>query len=113
MKNRTFITERDRYYIETSLKEKIKVKDIAKVLHKTPSCIYREIKRGTVEMLNSDLSKKKEYCADYSQARYEELKKNHSLRAVATSCSQVLEEMLQNGLHQDAVIEDRIKLHLI
>jgi 5'-nucleotidase len=43
----------------------------------------------------------------------EELKKNHSLRAVATSCAQVLEEMLQNGLHQDAVVEDRLKLHLI
>ncbi len=43
----------------------------------------------------------------------EELKKNHSIRAVASSCTQVLEEMLQNGLHQDAVVEGRIKVHLI
>lgn len=40
----------------------------------------------------------------------DELKKNHSIRAVATSCAQVLEEMLQSGQHQDAVVEDRIRI---
>ncbi|WP_044958633.1 bifunctional metallophosphatase/5'-nucleotidase [Butyrivibrio sp. WCD2001] len=42
----------------------------------------------------------------------EDLKKNHSYRAVATSCAEVLEEMLQNGQHQDAVVEGRIKINL-
>ena len=76
--NRTFLTERDRYYIETSIKEHISVSDIAKILHKDRSCIYREIKRGTVELLNSDLTVRKEYLADYAQNDYEKKKINHS-----------------------------------
>ena len=76
-KNRTFLTERDRYYIETSLKEKVPVKNIAKILHKCPSCIYKEIKKGTIILKNPDLTYRKEYCADYAQNRYERLKQNH------------------------------------
>lgn len=76
-KSWNYFTERDRYYIETSLKEKVPVKDIAKILHKDRSSIYREINRGTVILQNSDLTFRKEYCADYAQARYDILKKNH------------------------------------
>ena len=43
----------------------------------------------------------------------DDLKKNHSIRAVATSCAQVLEEMLQSGQHQDSEISDRIIIHRI
>jgi 5'-nucleotidase len=35
------------------------------------------------------------------------------MRAVATSCAQILEEMLQKGQHQDAEVEDRIRIHHI
>ena len=76
-KNRTFLTERDRYYLETSLKEKIPVREIAKILHKCPSCIYKEIKRGTIELLNSNLTTRKEYCADVAQTRYDSMKQSH------------------------------------
>ena len=61
MGNRTFLTERDRYFIEISLRERVKVKDIADILHKSVSCIYKEIRKGTVEQMNSNLSMRKEY----------------------------------------------------
>ena len=42
----------------------------------------------------------------------DELKKNHNDRMVATSCTQVIEECLQNGQHQNASGEGRLILHL-
>ena len=42
----------------------------------------------------------------------EDLEKNHKHRAVATSCAQVIEEMLRIGQHQDAKVEGRLTLHL-
>jgi 5'-nucleotidase len=47
---------------------------------------------------------------DLSEA---EINENHPMRAVATSCAQILEEMLQKGQHQDAEVEDRIRIHHI
>ena len=44
----------------------MKVSEIAQILEKHISTIYREIKRGTVEFRNSDLSIRKEYSAYYS-----------------------------------------------
>ena len=42
----------------------------------------------------------------------DELRKNHNDRMVATSCTQVIEECLQNGQHQNASGEGRLILHL-
>ena len=44
----------------------MKVEEIAKLLDRDISTIYREIKRGTVEFRNSDWSVRKEYSAYYS-----------------------------------------------
>ena len=54
------------YKLEVLLKAKMKVSEIAQILEKHISTIYREIKRGTVEFRNSDLSIRKEYSAYYS-----------------------------------------------
>jgi len=54
------------YKLETLLKLKLKVSEIAKLLDRDISTIYREIKRGTVEFRNSDWSVRKEYSAYYS-----------------------------------------------
>ena len=43
----------------------------------------------------------------------EELRRNHQDRMVATSCTQIIEEVLSNGQHQDASGEGRLILHLI
>ena len=48
------------YKLEVLLKAKMKVSEIAQILEKHISTIYREIKRGTVEFRNSDWSIRKE-----------------------------------------------------
>ena len=70
------LTERERYAIETLLKEKMSPFDIAKRLGRHVRTIEREIQRGRVRLLNSDLSYRKEYCADAGQRVYEENSKN-------------------------------------
>ena len=42
----------------------------------------------------------------------EELKANHADRVVSTSCTQIIEEALTEGLHQNATGEGRLILHL-
>jgi IS30 family transposase len=50
------LNERERYKIEVLLKENMSVLYIAKKLGRHKRTIEREIKRGTVRLLNSDLS---------------------------------------------------------
>lgn len=66
MKNK-YLTEHERYQIEVLLKQKTPVKEIAKILGKAKSTIYREIKLGTVEMLDYNLIPYRKYCADAGQ----------------------------------------------
>lgn len=54
------------YLIEALLKVKFKELEIANLLGRHVSTIYREIKRGTVEFRNSDWSMRQEYSAFYS-----------------------------------------------
>jgi IS30 family transposase len=70
------LTERERYTIETLLKEKMSPLEISKRLGRHVRTIEREIQKGTVRLLNSDLSYRKEYCADAGQRVYEENSKN-------------------------------------
>lgn len=70
------LTEKERYKIEALLDEKYPASCIAKRLGRHLRTIEREIKRGTVRLLNSDLSYRKEYCADAGQRIYEENGKN-------------------------------------
>lgn len=70
------LTERQRYQIEILLKEKIDTKEIAIALDKHRRTIEREIARGTVRMLNSDLTYKNRYCADSAQRIYLENAQN-------------------------------------
>lgn len=61
------LTERERYQIEILLKEKRTPSEVAIVLGKHKRTIEREIARGTVQMMNTDLSFKNQYCADTAQ----------------------------------------------
>ena len=60
------LTSSECYQLEVLLKSNMKVEEIAKLLDRDISTIYREIKRGTVEFRNSDWSVRKEYSAYYS-----------------------------------------------
>jgi transposase, IS30 family len=67
---------RERYRIEDLVKERITPFDIAKRLGRHQRSIEREISRGTVKFKNSDLTYRKEYCADAGQRIYEENSRN-------------------------------------
>lgn len=70
------ITEKERYRIEVWLQDKISPCEIARRLGKHFTTIYKEIEKGTVELLNSDLTYRKEYCADAAQRITNERKAN-------------------------------------
>ena len=66
---RTFkhISFNDRLRIEVLMKAGHKPKEIAEILHFHVSTIYRELKRGTYEMLKTDLTTEKGYSPDIAQ----------------------------------------------
>jgi IS30 family transposase len=67
-----YLTLKERYEIEALKKAGIKNVEIAKQIGKSDRTIRREIKRGTVKLLNTDLTYRYEYCADVAQRKYEE-----------------------------------------
>lgn len=66
------LTERNRYQIEILLKERGSPIEIAKALGYHKRTIEREIIRGTVRLLTSDLEYREVYCADAAQRICEE-----------------------------------------
>ena len=66
------LTERDRYRLEGYLETGLTVKAIAKKLNSHISTIYREIKRGEVKKIHSDLTEYWAYRANTAHADYEE-----------------------------------------
>ena len=67
------LTSSECYKLEALLKSNMTVEEIAKLLDRAISTIYREIKRGTLEFRNSDWSVRKEYSAYYSLIIREQL----------------------------------------
>lgn len=70
------LTERDRYTIEVLLKEGLKPYEIASRIDKSSRTVEREISRGKVTLLNSNLTERQEYCADVGQRIYEAYGRN-------------------------------------
>jgi len=66
------ITEQERYKIEGFKQIKLSNRKIAKALNKSHTAINKEIKRGTVTQMNSELIEFKVYKADYAQRQAEE-----------------------------------------
>jgi len=62
-----YFTDTERYRLETMLKDDVPVMQISERLGKHFTTVYKEIQKGTVELLNSDLTYRKEYCADVAQ----------------------------------------------
>ncbi len=76
LKKYKHLKERQRYTIEDLLKEGLKPREIAVKTKKSVRTIQREIVKGKVKLLNSDLTFRIEYCADRGQQVYEENSKN-------------------------------------
>ena len=73
---RKYFKEWERYQLEALLKAKTPVKEICNILKRSKTCIYREIKNGTVEMLDFNLKPYTKYCADRGQQVQDE--KSHN-----------------------------------
>jgi len=101
------LNESERYKIEVLLEDRKRVKDIAAILGRDRSTIYREIKRGMVIRLQSDLSKNKQYRADVAQANYEELGKNKE-RSLKIGNDRRLEEYIRKKIIKDKFSPDAI-----
>lgn len=71
-----YITLAERYKIETMLQDGIKPKEIAQRIGKHYTTIYREIKRGTVTLRDTNLKEYDKYCADVAQRKQEEQSHN-------------------------------------
>lgn len=71
-KKNKYLKLKDRYEIEALKKAGLKNSEIAKQIGKSDRTIRREIKRGTIKLLNTDLTYRYEYCADVAQRKYEE-----------------------------------------
>lgn len=62
---------KERYKIEILLKEGLRPLEIAKKLGRNIRTIEREISKGTIMLQNTDLTYRKEYCADVGQRVYD------------------------------------------
>ncbi len=101
------LTEKDRYKIEALLEGKKKPEEIAKILGRDLSTIYREINRGTVSRLQSDLSEKEQYRANVAQADYEKQGRNKE-RRLKIGKDKRLEDHIRERLIKDRFSPDAI-----
>ena len=74
-----YLTFTERHTIEIMLKDGKDKKEIASVVGKHYTTIYREIKKGTMDFLNWDYSIRREYCCGIGQRIMQEHAKNKGL----------------------------------
>lgn len=66
-----YITEAERYQIEILLKEKYRLPQIARLLGHKYNTVYKEVRKGTVKQLDTELRAYDAYKADYAQMQYD------------------------------------------
>lgn len=102
------LTEQERYRIEILLQEGNTPSEIARKLDRHKRTIEREIKRGTVRLLNSDLTYREQYCADAGQRIYDENAKNKGpglkIGKDHKLAKHIEERIIKNKYSPDAVI---------
>jgi IS30 family transposase len=104
------LTERDRYKIEGLLEAKKAVEEIAAILRRDRSTIYREINRGTIVRVQNDFCEGGEYRANSAQADYDEQGRNKE-RSLKIGKDKELEayiriKIIRDKFSPDAVIGD-------
>lgn len=106
------LSERDRYLLEGYLASGLSVKEIALKLNSHISTVYREIKRGQVKRINTDLEEYWAYRANAAQYSYETkvTKRRHTLKIEKYKelADYIQEKITQEKYSPDAVI-GRIK----
>lgn len=86
-----YLTEKERYQIEAWLVVRMPVREIAARLGRCRATVYNEIKRGTVELVDSKyLCPYRKYCADAGQRKMLDAGKNKGVALKAADNSQLL-----------------------
>ena len=101
-RNFKHLTAYQRGEIQALLKEGLPKMRIAQKVGIARSTLYEELKRGTVEQMNSDLTKRREYFADTGQLIYEEHRKVCRKPYKVDAASDFLRHL------EKAVLEDKI-----
>jgi IS30 family transposase len=91
------LSESERYKVEVLLEGKNKVDEIARMLKRDRSTIYREIRRGTIIRLDYELRNKKQYRANVGQRKYRELGK-HKERSLKIGKDRILESYIRKKI---------------
>lgn len=103
-----YLTEKERYKIEALKKAGLKNKEIAEQIGKSERTIRRELKRGQLQLLNSDLTYRNEYCADVAQRKYEKNAQNKGVSLKIGKdhklASYIEEKIIKDKYSPDAVI---------
>ena len=101
------LTREKRAQIEILLKQGLAKTEIAKAIGISRSTLYNELKRGTVEQINTDLKKYRRYFWDVGQRVYEKHRKNGrppmKLIYAYDFVSYAEKQMLENKLSPDAI----------
>ena len=102
------LTERDRYRLEGYLESRLNPKQITQKLNRHISTVYREIKRGEVKRIHSDLTEYNAYRANTAHADYEKkvTKRAHSLKIEKHKelADHIQERILKYKYSPDAII---------
>jgi transposase, IS30 family len=106
-KKYTHLSEKDRYKIEALLETKKTVREIAFVLGRDHSTIYREVRRGTIKRIQTYLTEKKKYRANVAQAGYVKRCRNRE-RTLKIGKDRRLEEYIRTKIIQDRFSPDAI-----
>lgn len=101
------LNEVERYKIEGYLEAKKSASEIAKLLARDRSTIYREIKRGRVTLLDTQLRKKKQYKADVGQRMYEEAGRNKE-RSLKIGQDRRFEQYIRKKILNDRYSPDAV-----
>lgn len=107
IKKYTHLSERQRYKMEALLESKIAIKKIALVLGYDRSTIHREIKRGTIKRIQTDLTEKKKYRANVGQADYLKQCPNRE-RSLKIGKDRLLENHIRTKITQERFSPDAI-----
>jgi transposase, IS30 family len=106
-KRYTHLKESERYKIEVLLADGKKAVEIAKLLRRNKATIYREICRGRVVRLQTDLTEKITYRAHVGQAEYEKRGRNKE-RPLKIGKDTYLEEYIRVKLIEERFSPDAI-----
>lgn len=111
MKKFKHISERERYIIEFMLKEKRTIREISEKLGRTQWAIRKEIKRGQVTLLNSDLTESTVYLADVGErvTKYNQSNKGTGLKI---GNNQELADFIENKIIHEKWSGQAVSLYL-